>query len=62
MDIQITNHGSIFLFAPLTNAASDWIDENVDPGAQWLGGSLAVEPRYASDLANGMADAGLDIS
>lgn len=59
MDIEINNEGTIFLFRPLTQVAKDWIEENVQEDAQWFGGVLVVEHRYASDLAIGMLNAGL---
>jgi hypothetical protein len=58
-DVIISNHGSIMLFALLSERAREWVDENVSENRQFLGGSLAVEPRYAADLAQGMIDAGL---
>jgi hypothetical protein len=29
-DIQVENHGTIFLFRPLTDAGKEWIDTNTD--------------------------------
>jgi hypothetical protein len=40
-------------------AAKQWIRENVEPDAIYLGASLAVEHRYAADLAAGMCAVGL---
>ena len=36
--------------------ALEWIDENVQPDAQWFGITLVVEHRYAWALAQGMTD------
>jgi hypothetical protein len=58
-DIEVENHGSIFLFRPLTNAGSEWLNENTD--GQWFGNALAVEHRYAFDLAQGAIDDGLKV-
>lgn len=61
-DVQITNHYSIFTFLPLTDEAREWIDENVAyEDWQWSGGALAVEPRYAAELASGMQNDGLEV-
>lgn len=60
-DVQVENHGSIFLFRILTDAAQSWVDENVSEEAQWMGNGLAVEHRYAEDLAQGMLNAGLNV-
>jgi hypothetical protein len=61
-DVRITNHHSLILVLPLTDAASEWIRDNVDPDAQWFGQSLVVEPRYLADLCAGMQGDGLTIS
>ena len=58
-DFTIQNEGSILLFRPLTDAAREWLKENVQEDAQWFGDALVVECRYAGDLAVGMLAAGL---
>jgi len=62
MDISIENHGSIFLFRLNTQAASDWVSENVQRDAQFFGDALVVEPRYARELASGMLADGLVVA
>lgn len=58
-DISVTNAGSFFLFYALTDRAEAWIINNC-ADAQWCGmGAIAVEHRYAEDLANGAKAAGL---
>lgn len=59
VDVTVANHGTIFLFKPETDAAKAWIEEHVSADAQWFGKSLAVEHRYAENLAAGMLEAGL---
>ncbi len=57
-DVEVSFHGSIILFSLLTPAARTWVNENVcDP--LYVGRSLACEPRYATNLAEGMAADGL---
>ena len=58
-DVLVHNEGTVFLFNPLTSRAKEWIDENVQPDAQWFGTSLVVEHRYAWGLAQGMKQNGL---
>jgi hypothetical protein len=58
-DVLVRNEGTVFLFTPLTLAATNWICANVQPNAQWFGASLVVEHRYAADLAAAMREAGL---
>ncbi len=61
-DVLVTNHGSIFTFRPLTERAAEWLTENVDGEVQFFGNVLAVEPRYAFDLADGLLDEGFVLS
>lgn len=58
-DVLIENAGTVFLFNPLTARAQEWIEENVQPDAQWFGTTLVVEHRYAWALAQGMQGEGL---
>ena len=58
-DVRIRNEGTIFLFTPVTPRAKRWIDENVQPDAQWFSNALVVEWRYAAKLAATIRVAGL---
>ena len=58
-DVLVRNEGTVFLFCPLTSRGKEWIDEYVQPDAQWFGNTLVVEHRFAWGLAQGMNDAGL---
>lgn len=60
-DIITHNHGSIMLFQPLTEAATEWIDTHIGTDAQYFGTALVVEPRYAEDIVMGMEADGLVI-
>lgn len=61
-DIKVENHGSIFLFHPLTDRGAQWIGENVDTeNAQFHGQALAIEHRYAAELSTGMIKSGLRV-
>lgn len=61
MDVEVSNHGSIVLVRPLTKAAQDWLDENVND-ARWLGYSMACEPRFVDALLEGMREDGLEVA
>ena len=61
-DVVVENHGSVFLFQPLTAAAEAWIAEHVSDDAIRYAGALVVEPRYARDLAAGMLADGLRVT
>lgn len=50
-DYDFNDCGSIVMVRPLNDAARDHLAEHLGEEAQWLGGALAVEPRYAPDLS-----------
>lgn len=64
VDVTVSNHGgSIVMFYPRTQAAEQWIEDNVQLESwQWLGLQFGVDPRYAGDLVAGMRDAGLEVA
>jgi hypothetical protein len=57
-DFLVENHGSIFLFRPLNGTARRHLEERTSEDAQWFAGALAVEHRFARDLAQQLLDAG----
>jgi hypothetical protein len=50
MDFTIVNHGTLFTFTPRSDAARAFAREAL-ADAQWFGGAVVVEHRYAWDLA-----------
>ena len=60
-DFQLTDRGSICVLRPMNDEAREWIDFNVDPDAQWFGRGVVIEPRYVSDIAEGIVSDGLSI-
>jgi hypothetical protein len=61
VDVVISPEGSTVLFHLRSSAAEWWVEEHVESAAQWFGGALVVEHRYAGDLASGMAADGLHV-
>jgi hypothetical protein len=60
VDVTVENHGTLFLFSPITQAAKDWVEKNVQlENYMRLGNSFACEHRFAQALADGMRDSGL---
>jgi hypothetical protein len=51
VDFAVQNHGSIFLFQPLTPVAQEWIDEHISDDASYFGDALVVEHRYVESIA-----------
>ena len=60
-DVKIENHGSLVLIRPLTEAGSDWLDENISEDAQHFGAAVVVEPRYVDAIVEGMQNDGLEV-
>lgn len=62
---EAENHGSIWLFRPLTPAARTWAREHVDQAGQFWGAgarqSYVVEHRYIGAIVEGAAEAGLRV-
>ena len=57
LDLGIERFSSIVMVRPFTDAGIDWLRENTGSEPwQWLGGALAVEPRYVDAIMEG-ADA-----
>lgn len=59
VDFRIEDHGSVWLFRPLSSDAAKWLKETTPDDAQFLGEALAVEPRYMVDVMSAAAAAGL---
>lgn len=63
IDLLIRDEGTVVVLMPQTDAAREWIDDNIcsEPW-QWLGSSLAVDHRYAPAIIQGAAEAGLGVA
>ncbi len=60
MDVQVSNHGSIYVLTPITDVAREWIDEYIPEDAmRWGKDGVVVEPRYVDLVIAGMREAGL---
>jgi hypothetical protein len=58
-DFEVSNHGTIFIFTPLSPAARDWVAEFLPEDAQRWAGGVAIEHRYISDVVIGAQRDGL---
>lgn len=62
VDFVISNEGTIISFQPVSQAAKDWVAENVHLESwQWLGDTFNVDHRYAGDLIEGIQAADFDM-
>jgi Mg2+ and Co2+ transporter CorA len=61
-DFAIVDSGSVVLFQPLTPAATEWLKENCPSDAEhrYLGGNLAIEPRYLESILTAAYEDGLN--
>jgi hypothetical protein len=61
-DFKATDHGTVVGFAPLTEAAQEFLDENVHiEDWQWVGQQFYVDHRPAQNLIDGIVSAGLSV-
>ena len=49
-DFTLADSGSVILLRPITEAARDWLVDNVVCDPPRLGEALAVQPRYAEAI------------
>jgi hypothetical protein len=61
-DFTLTDHGSITLLTPLSDAGQEWAAEHlpVEPW-QMLGAAIAIEPRYVGAIVDGLLSDGLTV-
>ena len=61
-DFEIADHGSICLLTPMTEAAHDWVEQNLpEDRMTWGQCSIVVEPRCLPPIIHGIKDEGLTI-
>lgn len=60
-DVLVHHEGSIILLEPKSEAAQEWIDENLPEDIQYWAQAVVVEWRYAEDIIVGMRDDGLEV-
>lgn len=54
---EVRDEGSVVALTPLTDAASEWLDANVQAESwQWLGNALVIDHRYAQDILDGIEE------
>jgi hypothetical protein len=58
-DYLVSDHGSIMLVEPQTEAARKHLKDSTD--GTWFSGALAVEPRYVESLVHGLESDGYTV-
>ena len=61
-DFHLADHGSVVLLTPRTDAARDWVEDNLPDDVQMLGNGIAIEGRYVGDILTGIECDGLEIN
>jgi hypothetical protein len=62
VDFEVENHGTIFLFRPITKAAQVWCDEHLPEDAPMFGTAYAVEHRYIRPIVEGVLADGYNVN
>jgi hypothetical protein len=60
-DFIVTDHGTIALLTPITDAAKQWVEDHLPEDRQTFGDSVVVEPRYLLDILHGINEEGLKL-
>lgn len=58
VDYKLYDSGSIITVQPMHTGADAFLRDVISEESTWFGTALAVEPRYISDLVNGLRKAG----
>jgi hypothetical protein len=61
-DLNIENHGSIFLVRALSDIGREWIGDNLPEEVQKVGDAVVVEHHYIQDIAAGAIEDGLEVT
>lgn len=61
-DLITFNGGSVWLVRPVTEEGRAWLGQTAPDDAQWLGESLAVEPRYLEGVVEAARADGLEVA
>lgn len=60
-DLEVADHGSIFLLSSGSPMGREWLDEHIAEGYQTFGNAIVVEHRYIADICQGAEADGLSI-
>jgi len=61
LDLEVENHGSIFLLRAVSATGREWIDEHIGDDAPRFGGAVAVEHGYIVAIVYGALGDGLGV-
>ena len=61
-DIWILPQGTLTLVRPITQRASEWINQHLQDHSQWFGPALLIEHHFVPQLLTGMIADGLQVT
>lgn len=63
-DFLVQDHGSICILSPQTDGAMDWVEDNIeqDNDYQPYWPAVVIEPRYMSDILDGITADGMTLA
>lgn len=62
VDLQVQNHGSIFILQAISNEGKQWVAEHIPADAQtWGVDGIVVEHRYIEAIVAGAINDGLEV-
>ena len=59
IDFELSGHGTVYPFRPITRAAHHWVAEHLPTDATWWCGAVVVEHRFIGDIVAGAIGDGL---
>ena len=60
-DFSVENHLTIVMLRPLSDAARNWVEENLPEDRQTFGNAVVIEHRFAADILRGIVNDGLTL-
>lgn len=61
-DFELLNEGTVVMLFPVTDAAKDWVEEEVETEDNWMGEPLVIESGYIGPIIEGLVEDGLTIA
>lgn len=58
-DFRVRDEGTLILLWPVSDEATDWVNEHIDPEATRWAGAIVIERRYFPAIFAGLAADGL---
>lgn len=59
LDFTVSNHGTIHLLQPLSEAAEDWVEHHIPDDATRFDSAIVIEHRYIKPILHGLERDGL---